>query len=257
MAVKYSTGLSDFLMQRGCFKRAFQNGKLQVRTGSQPATADTAVSGTLLCTYTATSGAHTAETLPQGSMTLTGGAAGSVDSIMIGGYEILGAVVPYNTSLTQTAADCVTQINKYLAAGCCDYWATSSGTKITFTAVRGSGNIAGVVTQSLTTITSTDVDVGTETAGVTPVNGLQFGTVSAGVLSKAGTWSGVAAATGVGGWFRLLGSVSDDGGAGTSYVRMDGTVGTSGADLNLATTSFTATNTYTIDTATFTLPLTA
>jgi len=258
MAIKYSTGLVDFLMQNGSFKRAFFNGELQVRTGSQPATADTAVSGTLLCTYTSAAGARTAEILPTGSITLASGAAGSVNTITVDGHEIMGAAVAFNATLAQTATDVATQINKFCSRGTAEYTAAAVSTKVTITAVRGSGNIAGVVVATCTTITTTDVNVGTESAGTTPVNGLPFGTSASGVLSKDGTWSGAAVANGTGGWYRLLGSVTDAGGAGgTTAIRMDGTVGTSGSDLVLPTTTYVSGNTYTIDTATFTLPLTA
>lgn len=255
--IKYSYGLCDFLMQNGSFKRAFQGGKLEVRTGSQPSSANDAVSGTLLISYTSASGAHTSETRPAGSVTLATGAAGSVNSITIAGYEVLGAAVSFNGTLAQTAADVATQINKYLSKGCCEYTAEAVSTKVTITAVRGSGNITGAVVSSCTTITTTDVNVGTEVAGVNSANGLNFGTSSLGVLSKDGVWSGVASATGTGGWFRLIGSVSDAGGSSNTAIRMDGTVGTAGADMILPTTSFTSGNTYTIDTGTFTLPLTS
>lgn len=255
--IKYSTGLVDFLMQNGSFKRAFVNGELQVRTGSQVVTADTAVSGTLLCTYTLASGARTAETLPAASVTLASGGSGSVTSITIGGYEILGATVAFNGTLAQTATDVATQINKYCSRGFAEVTAAAVSTKVTITATRASGNITGATVATCSTITTTDVAMGTEIAGVTPVNGLGFGTSALGILSKDGVWSGVAAATGTAGWYRLVGSVTDAGGLSATAIRMDGSCGTSGADLNMATTSIVVANTYSIDTATFTLPLTA
>lgn len=255
--IRYSTGLVDFMMTNGSFRRGFNGGCIKVRTGSQPASADTASSGTLLCTYSSASGALTAETRPAASVTLATGAAGSVDTITIGGYEIMGAAVAYNTSLSQTATDVATQINKFNSKGFAECTAAAVAAKITITAVQGSGNITGATVATCTTITTTDVAMGTETAGVNQANGLQFGASAAGVLSKSGTWSGVAAATGTAGWFRTYSTITDGDGASTVLVRMDGSCGTTGADLNMATTSLVATNTYTIDTATFTLPLTA
>jgi hypothetical protein len=254
--LKYSTGLSDFLMQNGSFKRAFEGGELQVRTGSQPSAADDAVSGTLLCTYTISSGARTAETRPAGSVTISG-SSGSVNSITVAGYEILGATVAYDTSTTVTATNVATQINKYLSKGIAEFTASASSNKVTITMVQGSGNVTGTVVATCSTLTTSDVNVGTETAGVTSVNGLTFGTSTSGVLVKYGIWSGVAVATGTGGWFRLVGPITDGGSSSTTAIRLDGSVGTSGADLNLATTSLTSGNTYTIDTFTFTLPLTS
>ncbi len=255
--IKYSTGLANFLMQHGSFKRAFEGGELQVRTGSQPISANKAPTGTLLIRYTLNSGTRTAEVLPQASVTLTGGSSGSVDSITIDGFEILGESVPYNTSLAQTASDVAEQINKFPAKGFTEVTAETSDTKIIITAVPCSGDISGTVAVSTTTLTYTAVDLGTETAGVDSVNGLKFGVAEDGILSKDGIWSGVAIATGTGGWFRLVGSVADSESDSTTDIRMDGNVGVSGADLDLPTTNYVAGRTYTIDEADFTLPLTA
>lgn len=86
-------------------------------------------------------------------------------------------------------------------------------------------------------------------------NGLEFGTAASGAISKdADTWSGAAVATGTAGWFRLCANATDAGADSTSLPRIDGSVGTSGADLNLSSTSITSGRTYTIDTFTLTLP---
>ena len=57
MTVRLSTGLRTNLAGSTGFAATFANGIIEVRTGSQPATADTAVSGTLLGTFTLSSGA--------------------------------------------------------------------------------------------------------------------------------------------------------------------------------------------------------
>jgi hypothetical protein len=87
-------------------------------------------------------------------------------------------------------------------------------------------------------------------------NGLEFGTAASGAISKASgaTWSGAAVASGTAGWFRLYANATDAGGASTSLPRIDGSVGTSGADLNMSSTTITSGQTYTIDTFTITLP---
>jgi hypothetical protein len=87
-------------------------------------------------------------------------------------------------------------------------------------------------------------------------NGLEFGTAASGSISKASgaTWSGAAVASGTAGWFRLYANATDAGGASTSLPRIDGSVGTSGADLNMSSTTITSGQTYTIDTFTITLP---
>ena len=91
-----------------------------------------------------------------------------------------------------------------------------------------------------------------------PENGLQFGTASAGAISKSSSqvWQGVAAATGTAGWFRLYANAADAGSLDSTYVypRIDGSIGTSGAQLNMSSTSITSGATLTIDTFTITLP---
>jgi hypothetical protein len=94
---------------------------------------------------------------------------------------------------------------------------------------------------------------------VNPVNGLRFGDASAGVLIKAASqaWTGVAAATGTAGWFRLLGAVNDDESDDTTnnlFLRLDGNVATSGANLNLTSTSIASAATQTISTFSVTEP---
>ena len=88
-------------------------------------------------------------------------------------------------------------------------------------------------------------------------NGLEFDDESAGTLTKCAdeTWSGVADNTGTAGWFRLYANPTDAALLSTVLPRIDGSVGTSGANLNMSSTSIVALATYTIDTFTFTLPL--
>jgi hypothetical protein len=74
-----------------------------------------------------------------------------------------------------------------------------------------------------------------------------YGAGASGVATLAGTpISGTATATGTAGWFRVKGS-------GGSTV-LDGAVGTSGAELNLSTTSITSGGTVQITSGTLTMP---
>ena len=253
--LRLSTGLRNFLMNYGSFKQAFYGGALKIYTGSQPADADTAIAGSLLCTVSLASGALTAETRAYGTITLTGGAGGSYTSITVDGVEILGATVAYDTSLTVTAALIAAQINAFRSEP--RYEASSSGAVITIKAMPGTGTGPNtfVIATTKTTMTDSIVDVAN---GVANVNGLPFGAVTAGVISKgSGVWSGVVALTGVAGWFRLYSTETDAGGASTTAIRLDGNVGTSGADLTLSSTSLVAAASITIDSASFTLPANA
>lgn len=50
MTFKVSTGLRNYMLSTGSLRQALQNGKIQIYSGSEPATADDAATGTLLCT---------------------------------------------------------------------------------------------------------------------------------------------------------------------------------------------------------------
>jgi hypothetical protein len=254
MTIKISTGLRNFLAQFGSFQAAMQNGKLEIYSGSQPANADAAVTGTLLGTITTGSASRTAEVLAVGTVTLNSGSSGSVDAITVNSVAILPAAVPYNTSLTQTAADVATAINQGISSP--RYKATSSGAVITISALPGTG--AGpntyVVASTVTTLTKTDANLA---GGVTAANGLKWGNASSGAIDKlsTATWSGVNAASGTAGYFRLYGSVADAGALDSALtaLRMDGAIAASGSDLNMGT-SFTSGATTTITSLATTVP---
>lgn len=231
--IHVSTAARTLLMQGVGFQRLFQNGAIYRYSGTMPASADTASAGTLLDIITQASGTRTAETLASGTVTLTGGAAGSVDSITVNSVQLLSAnqfsaasAVAYNASLTQTAADVATQINK--GTWWHQYTATSSGAVITLKPIPGLGDSVNthVVAFTGTTITATTANM---SGGVDPANGLQLGTTAAGVIAGSGTWSGVGLADGTVGWARWIGSASDAMGASTTQIRMDMDAATAGA----------------------------
>jgi hypothetical protein len=87
-------------------------------------------------------------------------------------------------------------------------------------------------------------------------NGLEFGDAASGAIAKAAaeTWQDAGLASGVAGWFRFVGNATDAGASSTTLPRLDGSVGTSGADLNMASTSVTVGATTTIDSYSLTLP---
>ncbi len=86
-------------------------------------------------------------------------------------------------------------------------------------------------------------------------NGINFGEVSSGVLSKESgeTWSGVGLANGTAGWFRLYDN-SYTTGASSTAVRLDGSVASSGAQFNMTNTTVVTGATSTVDSVSLTLP---
>ena len=89
-----------------------------------------------------------------------------------------------------------------------------------------------------------------------PDNGLNFDAPSGGEIQKAADeiWRFVGEANGTVGWGRLMGNTLDELGASDTLARLDFSVGRTGADLNLSSTSITSSQTGTIDTFTYRIP---
>jgi hypothetical protein len=106
-----------------------------------------------------------------------------------------------------------------------------------------------------TNILIISVASGAWTAGV-PANGLEFGTPASGVIAKnSQVWSGIGiGGGGTAGWFRLCANPTDAGVLSLVLPRIDGTVGTSGAQLNMSSTTIVVGATTTIDTFQLTFP---
>ena len=94
---------------------------------------------------------------------------------------------------------------------------------------------------------------GAWTAGA-PENGLTFAAAAAGAVSKSGVWSFTGVNNGTAGWFRLKGNALDNDGASTTLPRVDGSIATSGADLNLSNIAIAIGAPNTVDTFTWTQP---
>jgi hypothetical protein len=253
MTIRLSTGTRNQLVQGAGFARIFNRGSIEIYTGSQPVSADSAVTGTLLGVVTLGSGALTKETPATGAITITG-FGGTINTITVGGLNIIpdGAVVS-TVSTTQTASDLRDAINRNGIMQ-----ASSSANVVTITAPAGVGAAwnAYAVTGSLATATATYSNMA---GGVASVNGLVFGQPSAGVIGKAtgATWGFNGIAAGTAGWFRLVASAADAGALNTAapfLARLDGSIATSGADLNLSNIVVAIGAPNTIDSFTWTQP---
>lgn len=93
------------------------------------------------------------------TVTLTGGAAGSVDMITVDGVNIMSGSVAYTTSLSATATAVASNINSHTSSP--EYTAAAVGAVITISAAVGAGSDPNgyqlVVTT--TTITATDTNM--------------------------------------------------------------------------------------------------
>jgi hypothetical protein len=85
--------------------------------------------------------------------------------------------------------------------------------------------------------------------------GLTCDDAVSGQISKAAaeTWSGTSTATGTAGWFRLK-AAGDGGASSQTDERLDGSVATSGAQLNMSSTTITSGAVQTISTFAITMP---
>lgn len=254
MTLRLSTGARNGLANGMGFGGLFNRGTLEIRTGTQPVTADAAVTGTLLGTVTAASAALTKETPASGTVVITGGST-SVATLTVGTFNIIpDGAVPYNTSTAQTASDLCDAINRNGI-----YQASVSGSTVTLTPRPGVGAAHNGLTVTSTGSVTATYGGGTISGGVAPVNGLIWTPPSAGVISKLATqiWSFAGVAAGTAGWFRLVASAADAGAllsAAPWLARMDGSIGTSGADLNLSNIVIGIGSPVTIDTFSFTIP---
>lgn len=265
MATRLSTALVNKMMAEGSFKDALANAVIDIYSGTQPASGDAAATGTLLVSVTKSSAAFTNETKAVGMVTLAG-ASGSVNTLTVAGIDILGGAVAYAGSLNATATAVALAINNSPTNKLVVASSTGASAVVTITAKNGMGaklnglTVAG--TGTTLTVTATDGLFGSGTGGnvtgVASTNGITFGPAALGVLVKnvAETWSGTAANTGTAGWFRVRGS-NDAGGLDSTYLypRYDGSISTTGAQMNLGSLAITAAAPFILSSAEFSLPV--
>lgn len=249
MSKRISSAMADFIAGGGSWDAALSNGTLEFYSGTQPASADAAPTGTLLCVITKDGAAYTPETLATTTILLAG-AAGSVDSLTIGGIKLIDTAVPFSADEATTAAAVRDAINARRRIH--RFVATATGATLTITAPKNSGDDFNgmAVSCSCTTMTatinggsSTTLGGAGATAGVSAVNGLLFKAPAAGKIEKAAdTWRGKALTTNQAGWFRFKGhGLADTNGDDTTtkkFFRYDGSVGTVGTDMIASNVNF-------------------
>lgn len=250
MTIRLSTGFRNKLVSSTGFAACFAGGVIDVYSGTQPAGADSAVTGTLLGRVSIASTTYVAETPASATLTLTG-TNGGIATVNIGTFNIipLGAVA-FTTDLATTATALSDAINRNGI-----YTATSSGAVVTVIAPGGTGAAHnGLALAATATGDMVGTSSGNITGGVAATAGLQFAAPSAGTISKSGVWSFDGLAVGTAGWFRIKASAADADASSTTAVRLDGSVAVSGADMNLSNISITIGAPNTIDTFTYTQP---
>ena len=254
MTLRISTGLRNAIANSLGFGGAMNKGFINIYSGAQPANADAAATGTLLATVSSSSLTPTYET--QASQTITlAGTSGSVNTVTVGTFNIIpDGAVPFRIDLATTASDLADAINQ---AGI--YTATAAAAVVTIKPRPGVGASHNTYIVATTVTTMTATSGGNMTGGVNSANGLFYLPPNAGTISKATSqiWSFNGLAIGTAGWFRAVGALSDPGTINSTapyYARMDGSIGTSGSNLNLSNISITVGSPATNDSFEFTIP---
>ena len=244
MSVKQSTGLRDAIAR--AIRNIYQDMVLKIYTGTAPATADMAATGTLLCTFSKASGEVSpgeVSTAKEAMVAVASHGSGETFTVTINGVDYtftntpdLDAIPVAKALAALVDADPLVEAH---ACGTVNIYIRSRIAGLNFTiAVGGTGTL------NLTDDAVANVDADT----------LNFGVPAAGVLGKhADVWSGVAVAGGVAGYGRLVKS-DDDGTLSTTQPRLQGNVAVSGQEITLSNTTITAGATQTIDAGNITVP---
>lgn len=269
MALRLSTGFANYIASGGGWGDALKNGIIKVYSGSQPTTANDAATGTLLCQFsTGADGAFTAEVpcvakidFTSATTSCTALTIGTISLLsgtsLTGADTVLAAAVAADINATNTTPDFYAVVGGEVIGGI-TFGSDASivyliapknaGTSIngaTVACTVGGGSVA-INGGSSTTLGG----AGSHLVGANAVTCLSMTYPPVvGTISKSGTWQDTLAnATGTAGWFRFLCTPYFDDGSTTlittghnakKLMRLDGTVGTSGSDMIISSTSIT------------------
>lgn len=251
----FSTGMLNFIANKGSWQQATANGRLKLIDGAMPVNADGALSGTLLATVTVNGAAFTAETRALGSVQVTAGTvAADTIQVKVGGIPVSG-VVAWAVSHANTATLLADVINNYTTGIRLDAVVDAGdNTKVNLYAPFGAGsNYNGVVVTTVLGGAAATTLVNFS-GGVTSVNGLSF--ISPPTMGKMlalanEVWMGTNIATGTARYARWEADPDDDGLASTVFRRIQGSAATSGGDFNLSSTSLVTGASVTVTTKEF------
>lgn len=254
MAIRLSTGARTRLLQELAWRHMFNDCVGRIYTGSQPASADTGATGTLLCTITKASGTLSASTRQISSVTLTAAGTDTYTLVItVGTTDYTYTKVRVAEDATALAAALVALI---LAGTASQYVEATYAAGVIVLSAKNAGEAFTVANSGSST--PGNVVIAAVVAN-SRGNGLHWIDPVAGVIAKetAYAWSGVIASSGTAGYIRFseYGDTPTD--TSTTALRVDASIGTSGADCTVGSTTFTKDATATVDSASFTLPANA
>lgn len=246
MSIRYSDGLRQKLLGHKSWREVFSDFVINIYQGTAPASANTAPAGTLLCKYTengAEVSAGEVSTPNTWCFTVSGHEPGTYKvAVTVDGVETTYThdATASHASEDDIAIALATMLNdvmplQAIAALHLVYVQTRvPGAAVTIAA--GAGGTGSALTDFTEVIAEARSDA------------MSFGAPVAGVCNKTSgeVWKGTAVATGIGAYFRMVTS-GDLGTTNSTDPRVQGSVSTGGADLNLASISFVIDQEYTLD----------
>lgn len=255
MTEKFSTGLRNYLLGEGCFRKCFEDSVIKVYSGAAPDSPDDAVSGTLLLTLTKSSGTVSAgerSTPKIHHVTIPDSHASAATVILNVTVDGVGPTSYTHTNtpdldaapmmvLVARMLNDIPQLDAIADVTAREIYVKSRIDGLDFTLADGGGSVTATVDAAVQAAARSDA--------------LSFGKPASGVISKTSTetWSGVVASAGTAGYFRLVTS-SDTGAESTTEVRLQGTISTSGAEINAPSAVLTLSATITLDSFSVTFP---
>ena len=257
MAERISTGARNWIL--ALKRELFNDCVMKIYSGTSPASADDETSGTRLVTISKSSASvSTTERSTPGrwSVTIPGTHAEGTYAVNITTADSATATTcTYTTADPEGHAD-NNAIAKGLAReineGCHQVFAIAEGanSKLYIQERVGGLDISTVADGggTITITTFTEIEVAAR------CDALCFGLPASGSMSKSSdTWSGTVDTSGTAGYFRIV-RPDDDGTESTTQKRLQGTISTSGSELNMSNTSLTATQPHTVDDYSLTEP---
>lgn len=258
MAEKYSTGLRNWLLGGKNLREAFDDFVIKVFAGSVPSDADQAEAASLLCTISKASGevlATERSVAKQATIDITVAAPAATVIVAVNAVDYTYVVLAEDDDLRKVARKVALMLEGIpelhsvahaTAGGDGKIAIRSSISGLTFTIAKGGGGGGGTATWTITDNTIANVRS----------DALQWGTPASAEMGKpVEVWSGLNVLGGTATHFRIV-RPEDTGGLNTTTaLRMQGAVGTSGAELNLNSINLALGATTTIDTAALNLPV--
>lgn len=254
MAEKLSTYLRNYILGGGSYREAFKDSVMLVYTGTPPDDADDAASGTQLAVISSSGGAvlSTTYSVPSTWSVTIPGAHVSGTYILTVTSETTAYTCSFDTEATgsegHASNDTIARgLAREVVNHCPQVFAIAEGANSKlYIQSRVPGINLAVADGGGTVTIVTFAEIIAETAA----NTVRFTIPSSGSMGKdALVWSDTVLVTGVAGYFRIVTPVDLAQAADTTflYPRLQGSISTSGAELNLSNTSLTAAATLTID----------